>query len=51
MLGLWVGHAGDVENDAGDVDGVKCVNVARQCCKIRHVTGPDGEKTHKNKKQ
>ena len=42
MLGMLVGHAGDVEHDAGDVDGlVKCVNFARKCCKIRHFTGPD----------
>ena len=42
MLGMLVGHAGDVENDAGDVDElVKCVNFARKCCKIRHFAGPD----------
>ena len=48
-----VGHAGDVENDAGDVDElVKCVNFARKCCKIRHFAGPDEKRKKKpNKKR
>ena len=44
MLGMLVGHAGDVESDAGDVDGV---NFARKHCNIRHFTGPD-EKREKS---
>ena len=41
MLGMLVGHAGDVENDAGDVDRlVENVSFARECCKTRHFGGP-----------
>ena len=49
---MLVGHAGDVENDAGDVDElVKCVNFARKCCKIRHFAGPDEKRKKSPKKK
>ena len=51
MPGMLAGHAGDVENDADDVDGrVKDVHVARQFCKLQHFSSQDG-KQKKSKKQ
>ena len=50
---MLVGYVGDVENDAGDVDGlrsVKCVNFVRQCCRIRYFTGPDEKPKNKSEK-
>ena len=48
MLGMLVGHAGDVENDAGDVDGLVCnASISGQ---KQHFIGPD-EKTKKKKEQ
>ena len=40
---MLVGHAGDIENDAGGCwrASVKCVNFARKCCKLQHFTCPD----------
>ena len=50
MLGMLVEHAGDVENDAGDVDGLVCVNFAKKCCKARLVFNWPG-RTTKQKSQ
>ena len=48
MLGMLVGHAGDVENDAGYVDGlVENTLISTKCGKLRYVTGPDEEQTKK----
>ena len=50
MLAMLAGHAGDVENDADDVDGrVKYVDFARKCYKLQHFSSQDGK--HKNKKK
>ena len=44
MLAMLAGHAGDVENDADDVDGrIKYVHFARKCCKLQHFSRQDGK--------
>ena len=48
MLGMLAGHAGDVENDADDVDGrVFFVHFARKCFKLRNLVA----RTENNKSQ
>ena len=48
MLGMLAGHAGDVENDADDVDGrVKYVHFARKCCKLQHFSSRTENKNPK----
>ena len=44
MLGMLAGHAGDVENDADDVDGrVKYVHFARKCFEVQQFSSQDGK--------
>ena len=51
MLAMLVGHAGDVENDAGDVDGRReYVHFARKCCKLQHFCSQDGKHTKSQNK-
>ena len=46
MLAMLAGHAGDVENDADDVDGrVKYVHFARN---LQHFSSQDGKQTKKS---